>query len=71
METVIANLETLISTVTQVTFKFGQVSKYVAVDRERSSFSYSINAWEPSGASNALSERKGTFNLVLIEKAAS
>ena len=71
VETVIANLETLISTVTQVTFKFGQVSKYVAVDRERSSFSYSINAWEPSGASNALSERKGTFNLVLIEKAAS
>ena len=71
VETVISNLETLISTVTQVTFKFGQVSKNVAVDRERSSFSYGINSWESSGAPNALANRTGTASLTLIEKVAS
>ena len=71
VETVISNLETLISTVTQMTFKFGQVDKKVAVDRERSNFSYGINSWEVSGAPNALATRSGTFNLTLIEKIAS
>jgi len=71
VETVISNLETLISTVTQVTFKFGQVSNNVAVDRERSSFSYGINSWESSGAPNALANRTGTASLTLIEKVAS
>ena len=71
VETIIENLETLISTVTQVTFKFGQVSKNVAVDRERSSFSYGINSWESSGAPNALANRTGTASLTLIEKVAS
>jgi hypothetical protein len=71
VETVIENLATLISTVTQVTFKFGQVSKNVAVDRERSSFSYGINSWESSGAPNALANRTGTASLTLIEKVAS
>ena len=71
VETVISNLETLISTLTQVTFKFGQVSKNVAVDRERSSFSYGINSWESSGAPNALANRTGTASLTLIEKVAS
>jgi hypothetical protein len=71
VETVISNLTTLISTVTQVTFKFGQVSKNVAVDRERSSFSYGINSWESSGAPNALANRTGTASLTLIEKVAS
>jgi hypothetical protein len=71
VETVITNLETLISTVTQMTFKFGQVDKKVAVDRERSNFSYGIDAWEASGAPNALATRSGTFNLTLIEKIAS
>ena len=55
----------------QVTFKFGQVSKNVAVDRERSSFSYGINSWESSGAPNALANRTGTASLTLIEKVAS
>ena len=71
VETVISNLQTLISTVTQMTFKFGQVDKKVAVDRERSNFSYGINSWEVSGAPNALATRSGTFNLTLIEKIAS
>ena len=71
VETIIDNLETLISTVTQVTFKFGQVSKNVAVDRERSSFSYGINSWESSGAPNALANRTGQATLILIEKVGS
>ena len=71
VENVISNLETLISSVPQVTFKFGQVSKYVAVDRERSSFSYNINSWEASGAPNSMADRSGIFTLTLIEKAAS
>jgi hypothetical protein len=71
VETVIANLATLISTVTQVTFKFGQVSKLVAVDRDRSSFSYGIDSWEVSGAPNSLANRTGTADLVLIEKIAT
>ena len=71
VENVISNLESLISSVPQVTFKFGQVSKYVAVDRERSSFSYNINSWEASGAPNSMADRSGIFTLTLIEKAAS
>ena len=71
VENVISNLETLISSVPQVTFKFGQVSKYVAVDRERSSFSYNINSWEASGATNSMADRAGIFTLTLIEKATS
>jgi hypothetical protein len=71
VENVISNLETLISSVPQVTFKFGQVSKYVAVDRERSSFSYNINSWEASGAPNSMADRSGIFTLTLIEKATS
>ena len=71
IETVISNLETLLGSVVQTQFKFGQVEKYVAVDRERSTFNFGINAWEASGAPNALSERTGTFSLVLIEKVVS
>jgi len=71
VETVIANLATLISTVTQVTFKFGQVSKLVAVDRDRSSFSYGIDSWEVSGAPSSFANRTGTADLVLIEKIAT
>ena len=71
IETVISNLETLLGSVVQTQFKFGQVDKYVAVDRERSTFNFGINAWEASGAPNALSERTGTFSLVLIEKVVS
>ena len=71
VETVISNLQTLISTVTLVDFKFGQVSKKVAVDRDRSSFSFGINSWESSGAPNALANRTGTATLTLIEKVAS
>ena len=71
IETVISNLETLLSTVTQTQLKFGQVSKYVTVDRERSGFSFGINSWDASGAPNALSERTGTFNCVLVEKVTS
>ena len=70
IETVISNLETLLGSVVQKEFKFGQVSKFVAIDRERSTFNFGIDAWEASGAPNALSERNGTFNLVLIEKIA-
>ena len=71
VETVISNLQTLISTVTLVDFKFGQVSKKVAVDRDRSSFSFGINSWESSGAPNALANRTGTATLTLIEKVTS
>jgi len=71
IETVISNLETLLGSVVQTQFKFGQVDKYVAVDRERSTFNFGIDAWEASGAPNALSERTGTFSLVLIEKVVS
>ena len=71
IETVISNLETLLGSVVQTQFKFGQVDKYVSVDRERSTFNFGINAWEASGAPNALSERTGTFSLVLIEKVVS
>ena len=71
VENVISNLETLLGSVVQTQFKFGQVSKYVSIDRERSSFSFGIDSWEASGAPNALSERNGTFNLVLIEKVVS
>ena len=56
---------------TQTQLKFGQVSKYVTVDRERSGFSFGINSWDASGAPNALSERTGTFNCVLVEKVTS
>ena len=70
VETVISNLETIVSSVTQVVFKFGRVSKYVTVDRERSTFSYGLDSWENSGATT-LSDRTGVFNLVLIEKVAS
>ena len=71
VENVISNLETLLGSVVQTQFKFGQVSKFVSIDRERSSFSFGIDSWEASGAPNALSERNGTFNLVLIEKVVS
>ncbi len=70
VETVISNLETIVSSVTQVVFKFGRVSKYVTVDRERSTFSYGLDSWDNSGVT-ALSDRTGVFNLVLIEKVAS
>ena len=49
VETVISNLETIVSSVTQVVFKFGRVSKYVTVDRERSTFSYGLDSWDNSG----------------------
>ena len=71
IETVISNLETLLGSVVQTQFKFGQVDKYVSVDRDRSTFNFGIDAWEASGAPNALSERTGTFSLVLIEKVVS
>ena len=71
VETVISNLQTLISTVTQVSLSFGKVTKNVAVDRERTGFSFSIKSEENSGAPNALSARTGYLNLVLIEKLAS
>jgi len=71
VETVISNIETLVESVIQTQFKFGQVSKYVTLDRERSAFSFNINAWDAGGAPNALAERSGTFNCVLIEKVAS
>ena len=71
VETVISNLQTLISTVTQVSLSFGKVTKNVAVDRDRTGFSFSIKSEENSGAPNALSDRTGYLNLVLIEKLAS
>ena len=70
VETVISNLETIVSSVTQVVLKFGSVSKYVAVDRERSAFSFALDSWENSGPTT-LADRTGVFNLVLIEKVAS
>ena len=70
VETVISNIETLVESVIQTQFKFGQVSKYVTLDRERSAFSFNINAWDAGGAPNALAERSGTFNCVLVEKGA-
>jgi len=71
VETVISNIETLVESVIQTQFKFGQVSKYVTLDRERSAFSFNINAWDAGGAPNALAERSGKFNCVLVEKVAS
>jgi len=71
VETVISNIETLVESVIQTQFKFGQVSKYVTLDRERSAFSFNINAWDAGGAPNALAERSGTFNCILVEKVAS
>ena len=70
VETVISNLETIVSSVTQVVLKFGSVSKYVTVDRERSAFSFALDSWENSGPTT-LADRTGVFNLVLIEKVAS
>jgi len=70
IETVISNLETLINSVAQTSFKFGAVDKFVAVDRERSSFSYGLKTWEAGGA-NSLAERSGLCTLTLIEKVAS
>ena len=70
-ENIISNLKTAIETVTQITFKFGQEDKKVAIDRERSSFSFGIDSWESSGAPNSLANRKGTATLILVEKVAS
>tara|TARA_R100001244_G_scaffold45658_1_gene41003 strand:- start:901 stop:3543 length:2643 start_codon:yes stop_codon:yes gene_type:complete len=70
IETVISNLETLINSVAQTSFKFGAVDKFVAVDRERSSFSYGLKTWE-AGGPNSLAERSGLCTLTLIEKVAS
>ena len=70
IETVISNLETLINSVIQTSFKFGAVDKFVAVDRERSSFSYGLKTWE-AGGPNSLAERSGLCTLTLIEKVAS
>ena len=70
IETVISNLETLIDSVAQTSFKFGAVDKFVAVDRERSSFSYGLKTWE-AGGPNSLAERSGLCTLTLIEKVAS
>ena len=71
IETVISNIESLVESVIQTQFKFGSVSKYVTLDRERSGFSFGINSWDAGGAPNALAERTGTFNCVLVEKVAS
>ena len=71
VETVISNIETLIESVIQTQAKFGQVSKYVTLDRERSAFSFQLNSWDASGAPNSMADRTGTFNLVLVEKVAS
>ena len=65
-----SNLETLINSVAQTSFKFGAVDKFVAVDRERSSFSYGLKTWE-AGGPNSLAERSGLCTLTLIEKVAS
>jgi len=70
IETVISNLETLINSVAQISFKFGAVDKFVAADRERSSFSYGLKTWE-AGGPNSLAERSGLCTLTLIEKVAS
>ena len=71
VETVISNIESLIESVVQTQLKFGQVSKYVTLDRERSSFSFDLNSWDASGAPNSMAERTGTFNCVLVEKVAT
>ena len=71
IETVISSIESLVESVIQTQFKFGSVSKYVTLDRERSGFSFGINSWDAGGAPNALAERTGTFNCVLVEKVAS
>ena len=71
VETVISNIETLVESVIQTQAKFGQVSKYVTLDRERSAFSFQLNSWDASGAPNSMADRTGTFNLVLVEKVAS
>ena len=71
IETVISSIESLVESVIQTQFKFGAVSKYVTLDRERSGFSFGINSWDAGGAPNALAERTGTFNCVLVEKVAS
>jgi len=71
VETVISNIETLVESVIQTQVKFGQVSKYVTLDRERSAFSFQLNSWDASGAPNSMADRTGTFNLVLVEKVAS
>tara|TARA_R100000008_G_scaffold26891_1_gene14797 strand:+ start:21812 stop:24484 length:2673 start_codon:yes stop_codon:yes gene_type:complete len=71
IETVISNIESLVESVIQTQFKFGSVSKYVTLDRERSGFSFGVNSWDAAGAPNALAERTGTFNCVLVEKVAS
>jgi len=70
VETVISNIETLVESVIQTQAKFGQVSKYVTLDRERSAFSFQLNSWDASGAPNSMAERTGTFNCVLVEKVA-
>jgi len=71
VETVISNIETLVESVIQTQAKFGQVSKYVTLDREKSAFSFQLNSWEASGAPNSMAERTGTFNCVLVEKVGS
>jgi hypothetical protein len=71
VETIITNLQTLISTVTLVSLSFGKVTDKVAVDRDRTGFSFSIKSEENSGAPNALAHRTGYLTLVLIEKLAS
>ena len=71
VETVISNIESLIESVVQTQVKFGQVSKYVTLDRERSAFSFDLNSWDASGAPNSMAERTGTFNCVLVEKVAT
>jgi hypothetical protein len=68
VETVIDNLVTLISTVTQVVLTFGKVTKNVAVDRDRTAFSFTLDGEEMSGAPNSLAHRSGHLNLVLVEK---
>ena len=68
VETVISNLETVINSVTQVNFSFGQVDKNVTVDRSKSQFSYKIDADGWSGAPDSNAQRHGFLNLVLTEK---
>ena len=68
VETVISNLETAINSVTQVNFSFGQVDKNVTVDRNRTQFSYRIDADGWSSAPDSNAQRHGFLNLVLTEK---
>jgi hypothetical protein len=70
-DTVISNLKTMVSTVTQVAFDYGSESSKVAVDRERSQFLYNTKEWGPSGAPNSLAQKTGEFRLVLVEKTAT